>query len=323
MKLFYCILAYNESKLLSRIVQKLNTENTFFIIHIQKSVDVEIFKKEFSNDLLENKVFFIDDRIETIWGDVTCIQASLKCFQKAIELNKENEKAYCVLMSGSDYPVKSNEYILNYFNKNYPSDFYSFCLEKNCSKGKFKKVLNQNIKNYWFSFEKTKLKIEVSPFKFIRPRCFKNQKINLNLIFLILKNVPSYVKSFLKKKQVLNLEWGGSETWMQLSIKTVQWLLDFLNENPEYLSFAKKMHNPEEILLQSILYTKRKNQYFPTLVDTSARTIKMNGGGLDLTNENLDFVKSSLENPNYLFCRKFSEKTNELLDFIDSYITKK
>lgn len=273
MKLFYCILAYNDPKLLSRTINILNDENSYFVLHIQKSVSLELF-----SEIKESPhVIFIRDRIETIWGDVSCIKAAFKCFEKAIELNTGGEDAYCVLMSGSDYPVKSKRYIYNYFKANYPTDYYSFGRRYDAS-GIFKIQLNDNIKNWWWSFPCTKIKIEVAPYKYIRPRCFRHTNCDFNVLRAIVKKIPCFVKAFFTKKKLPDLDWGGSETWMQLSFGTVRWIISFFRDNPDYWKVGSYMHNPEEILIQSILNTKRHFKVSPTLVDTNARSII--GGGV-------------------------------------------
>lgn len=83
MKISYCILAYNDPELLSRTVKKLESPDVDFFIHVQKSVDIRPFKA------LIPEAYFIKDeeRIETIWGDISCVQASLLLFRTALNKN--------------------------------------------------------------------------------------------------------------------------------------------------------------------------------------------------------------------------------------------
>lgn len=55
MKICYCITAYNEATLLSRIIARLQHESSLFLIHIDKRVDDSEFKKKIHN----KNVFFV------------------------------------------------------------------------------------------------------------------------------------------------------------------------------------------------------------------------------------------------------------------------
>ena len=186
MHIYYCVMAYNEELLLFRTVKRLRTKDTTFIIHIQKSVDMSSFTK----NLWGKDVFFIPngERIDTIWGDITCVKASVKMFEYAKRFHEKyrpKEPAYCVLMSGSDYPLKSNEYIETYFSRNYPKSFFGWCDSfEEWKNGK--SLLSNALKSYWFSFPNTKLKIQIKPFRYILPRCFKNTNVSLKIIFSVM-----------------------------------------------------------------------------------------------------------------------------------------
>lgn len=88
MKISYCILAYNDPELLSRAIKKLDGSNVDFFVHVQKSVDIKPFLK-----LIPKKYFIADDeRIDTIWGDISCVKASLLLMKKVIEKNMNENR---------------------------------------------------------------------------------------------------------------------------------------------------------------------------------------------------------------------------------------
>lgn len=317
MRIVYLFLAYNDWDLLSRTVRRLDDGNNGFLIHVQKSVDIEKFKKNIPNE------YFISekDRIETIWGDYSCVEAELLLFRKAIEKYGEKDNQF-VLMSGSCYPIKSNKYIYDYFSSCSPVNFFAFCSFTEMQ-GDFKKMCFSNRDNYWLSFSNTKCKIEIKPFNFIRIRCVR--KISEIPFLKIFKMLPRIVYLFFLPKKLgkyKELKWCVSETWMELSSVSVKKVLDYIDENPGVSKIGLYLHNPEEILIQTILNTieldvPRRNY----LVCCESR--KIHGGDLSIRNSDIDFVKDCINNPNFLYLRKFNSNENmELLDYIDS-ITEK
>lgn len=284
MRIVYLFLAYNDWDLLSRTVRRLDDGNNGFLIHVQKSVDIEKFKKNIPNE------YFISekDRIETIWGDYSCVEAELLLFRKAIEKYGEKDNQF-VLMSGSCYPIKSNKYIYDYFSSCSPVNFFAFCSFTEMQ-GDFKKMCFSNRDNYWLSFSNTKCKIEIKPFNFIRIRCVR--KISEIPFLKIFKMLPRIVYLFFLPKKLgkyKELKWCVSETWMELSSVSVKKVLDVPRRNYLVCCESRKIH----------------------------------GGDLSIRNSDIDFVKDCINNPNFLYLRKFNSNENmELLDYIDS-ITEK
>lgn len=226
---------------------------------------------------------------------------------------------YIILASGSDYPLKTNTYIRKFFIKNYPCNFFAFLSFDNLDSygQKFKKMCFSNRNNYWISFHNTKFKLEIKPFCYVRPRCFKGQKIPWKEIFY---NFPKIFKFFFTQKnlKILKLEWCTSETWMELTYSTVNKLINYIDKNLQYIiEIGKYIHNPEECLLQSIINTIEKE--IPRqdyLVNCEMRLRK--SGSLEITDEDDDFVFAKLKDPNWLFMRKFSsDRSLKILDFID------
>ena len=314
MKISYCILAYNDPKLLSRTIKKLESPNVDFFIHVQKSVDIRPFKA-----LIPEQYFINDDeRIDTIWGDISCVEASVLLMKKSLERNFKFGGGYIILASGSDYPLKSNRYIQEYLYKKYPTIFFAFADFKQfaSSKNKFSKVCFANRDNYWLSFPNTKFKLEIKPLCFIRPRCFKGQRIPIKEI---LGELPKALGFFFIPKKIgkLNLEWCVSETWMELAYPTVDKLIKYIEENPYIMEVGKYIHNPEECLLQTVINTIEKEIPRKNYLVNCEQRLRKNGS-LEITDDDSEFVKEKLKAPDRLFMRKFSsDKSKALLDFID------
>lgn len=106
----FLIIAHNEPYILETLVKLLDYHMNDIYIHIDKKVNNKIFNLEAKY----SKIYFLKDRINIKWGGVSQIKTELSIFKEA--LNHDSYK-YFHLLSGVDLPLKSGEYIYNYFNK--------------------------------------------------------------------------------------------------------------------------------------------------------------------------------------------------------------
>lgn len=121
MELNYFVLARTLHVQIERLIKKLHTEKTRFYIHIDKIVDVNLFKKELS--FLKHLKFVGDEnRINMIWGNISIVKATLELMNMSI---LDKRKGNCMLFSGQDYPLKSNKFISNFFIKHKNINFIS------------------------------------------------------------------------------------------------------------------------------------------------------------------------------------------------------
>jgi len=115
----YIIMAHKNPGQLHRLIRRLNDGTSEFFIHIDKTAELFQFElvKEFDN------IVHFFERVDSKWGGFGSVQASLN----GLEAVKNSQKKFdrILLLSGQDYPIKSNEYINNFF-KNSP---YSVFME--------------------------------------------------------------------------------------------------------------------------------------------------------------------------------------------------
>ena len=114
MKIAYLILAHNNLEHLKRLVKALNDDGIDFFIHLDKKVSTSIsFDKE-------SKINLVKNRIDIKWGGYSMVEATFMLLKTAYETGKYD---YYVLLSGVDYPIKSNQYIKSFFMKNNGKSF--------------------------------------------------------------------------------------------------------------------------------------------------------------------------------------------------------
>ena len=108
MKIAYLIFAYKNPKLMARIIESLSCEDASFFIHIDRKSDF----KQFSSIKGPN-VFFTQKRLPVYWGEFSGNEAILILIREALAHPKIHD--YFVLLSGSEYPLQTKEYIHQFF----------------------------------------------------------------------------------------------------------------------------------------------------------------------------------------------------------------
>ncbi|MDR7210672.1 beta-1,6-N-acetylglucosaminyltransferase [Flavobacterium piscis] len=116
-KIAYLIQAHADPENLQRLINALDDDNDFFI-HIDRKSEINSFYQ-----LLKEKknVFFMEgtDRIKVYWGGFSQVKATLNLIEKCLLQNCINDSDYLkiMLISGADYPIKSNEELRDYLLK--------------------------------------------------------------------------------------------------------------------------------------------------------------------------------------------------------------
>src|SRR5690606_33969908 len=108
MKVAHLIMAYKHPVQLEKLVRRLNHPSFDIYIHLDKKIDIENF--QFISK--QQRVFFIKNRKVCNWGGfsfVIAITVSLKEI-----LAKEVKYDYINLLSGQDYPIKSNAHFYDH-----------------------------------------------------------------------------------------------------------------------------------------------------------------------------------------------------------------
>ena len=121
MKIAYLIMAHKNPEQLARLVKTLTYKNEEFFIHIDKKYDVKPFADHL-NSLEDPAIHFIQDRQRVRFsGGYSQTEAVVRSL---IEIFSGPCDFYrLILLSGQDYPVKSNEFILDFFEKNRGKEF--------------------------------------------------------------------------------------------------------------------------------------------------------------------------------------------------------
>ena len=121
-KLAYLVLEHKYPEQLLRLINRLNSENSTFFIHIDRGSNFSDFRDVF-NEFPSSKIRLIQ-RERSRWGSLGLVKAALNGFNEVVRTAEKFD--YIVLLSGQDYPIKNNSYINNFFQRNYGKNFIEF-----------------------------------------------------------------------------------------------------------------------------------------------------------------------------------------------------
>jgi hypothetical protein len=225
-KLAYLITAYDQPAQLDRLVNVLDGEDVDFYIHVDRNVDIAPFERPHGS---RKNVHFLRDRVRVRWMGYSQVESILRLMAKAAE----NGFDFCTLLSGSDYPIKSNREIENFFRRTDKELMTFWRLQDKPS---------------WLHKIEYYYPIDLVPIHGYHKEC---ETVSWRRWFwrLHFRYQPSMAKRTFIKGMV---PYGGSD-WYSLSYQCVSHVLNFVAENPAFVRFFKCTHCPSELFFHTII----------------------------------------------------------------------
>lgn len=243
MKKNYIILAHKNPKQVCRLINRLADDESKFFVHVDLKIDLKDFK------ILESckNTTIIKERENCIWGDYSIVKATLHLLKNAVEFGN---KGFTILLSGQDYPIKSNK-IINQFLTDYRD--YNFIDILPIADKWSQKMVRDKVENYHFIHSENK-----SDSNSYAPFFHSTIKDKARTLFHLLKGrmkQETFRKLLHLPKRIplFKNQYGGSQWWAFNEIST-KILYDFVLENYEELeSYYQYTSAPDEIFFQSVL----------------------------------------------------------------------
>ena len=303
----YIILAHRHPKQLYRMIEKLQDENSHFYIHLDLKNSMEDF--EFLNEL--QNVKFIKERINCIWGDFSIVRATLELIHNVI--NDGNE-GFTILLSGQDYPLKSNSYITDFLKQNSTKNFIDILpIEEKWGK----KMVKDKIENYHILHSESR-----SNSNCYAPFYSGNLKSKFRTVLHLAKGRLSsenfkFLKTLPKRIPLFEKQYAGSQ-WWALNWETLKTMKAYIDENFSSLeAYYSYTSSPDELFFQTVLmhvFSGEIENFNPSLTYVNW---ERKGCSLPVTFTASDF--NELAQKPHLFARKFdTEISSQLLNKIDS-----
>jgi hypothetical protein len=293
MKIAYLVLAHKLPEQLIRLIKTLNTVDTSFFIHVDRNTEDETHAALVGFFRSYDNVHFIK-RHYCKWGDSSLVKATLSGLKYLVK--SEIPYDYVILLSGQDYPIKSNDEIQAYLQKNNGFSFLQYSTTPHNMAGRIE---------HWH--------FRIGRRHYIIPA--KNM-FGPPLLNKIWNPIAQKIKW--RRKLPGNLKpYFGSQFWC-LSREFVDSCLKYLAEHKGYEKFMKLSYIPDEFFFQSVFLNSSLR---PRIINTDLRYKDFSDHNrhpkvLDKQDFNI------LINSNFLFARKFDlAYDSEILDMIDECIS--
>lgn len=226
MRIAFLIMAHDKPQQLLRLVQALDCAQASFHIHIDRKVDQSPFL-----ELLGNRanVHFLSDRIVANWMGFSLVEATLRMLAQAAAHGFD----YCVLLSGSDYPIKSRADLIAFFER-----------------------ADKEYIAFWRLEDRPSWKHKVQHYFPIDAIPIRNYSSNREPIYwrrLFWGRFFKYRKHLPKRRFLKGLVAYGGPDWWSLSYRCVEYVLNYVKDNPGYKRFYKYTSSPGEMFFQTII----------------------------------------------------------------------
>lgn len=309
MKILYFFIVYRNPEVVDRCIRALLSENSLFLVHVDKNSSCD-----FSNLLKYKNVHFTSFRYPTPWGGP---ELALAVYEGLKEM-QVYEWDYVCLLSESDYPVKTTDYIAEYLKKSQKDHILINVLP--CGNPL------ETPRGHWLEggrrrIECYALRLAPKQIATIEPRKFNFGNIR-QIVKVLRYNCGKFndaikiLLTYPRRKKTTDVHCGGHQ-WFFLKRKTTDDIISFCESHPDFLEDAKYTQCLDEI-------------FFPTVVNQVIddkrliskdilRYISWGSDGKsspdDITVEDSKIIMDCISNPNILFMRKISGI--EVCDSID------
>lgn len=289
MKHAYLIIAHHEFEVLTRLIEALDDPRNDIYIHFdQKISELPLIRANYS------RLYILEERIDVRWGDVSQIESEIALFEQAVQ---HGPYAYYHILSGVDMPLKSQDFIHDFFTQHKGKEFIGFNQDDNY------KSISRKVQRYH-----------------IYPKYFRSGKgisdfLRRLLRFIFLR--MQFIFFPLRNKQIL---FRKGLNWVSV---TQEFVLFLLGKRVEIMGNYQYTFCADEIFLQTICWNSSFREKLFDSDNEGHGCMRLIGWkNNDLVDwEDKDF--EILMNSDALFARKFNSKhigvVNRILKGVKAY----
>ncbi len=222
LKVGFLILCHTDPVHIGRLARRLaDTEQFYVWIHVDRKAEEAVFRREISD---HPRIGWIEEREDCKWGRMGTVRAELKLLEAGV-------KAGCgrlVLLQGLDYPLKSNEELLAFFQARPETEFLRACRVSDSRDA----YHFQRCRRYWML----------------------NDSLPARLWNRLNDWHPFYIRSgrYREGETVYHCYWGSAQ-WA-LTGACGAFILDFVKKHPGFVTYYSHIFPCDETFFASILY---------------------------------------------------------------------
>jgi len=294
MKIAYLVLVHRNPRLLERAIRTLSSKNSAFFVHVDRKSNL----REFSSVGSDN-TFFSDQRIPVYWGEFSQIEATLLLIEQALRSSVRYD--YFILLHGSDYPLRSNDYIQNFLEENRGNEFISA----------------------------VKMPAPGYPLSKINKIRYPSDKPVRRFASRALGKLGLAERNYMKHIGKVDA-YAGDACWA-LSRNACNYVLEYLRNNPQVEAYFRNTFTPDEVLFHTVLGNSPFLARFKRSLLYTDWPLSLHNHPAALNNEHLRFfeaqdkveIKDEWGCGEVLFARKLSDDQLDLVDKIEEMIVRK
>jgi hypothetical protein len=305
MRIAYLILAHKNPSQLAELVTALDSPGkTRFYIHVdQRSADF-LDSPSLKPIMDRENVFFLRDRVRVYWGGFSIVEATLRLLRKAVD---EGGFEYAVLLSGQDFPIKSNRHIELFFQSHDGKEFISYTPLPSQERDWGPDIM-ERYEFYW-RVDGVRCLLEATGSKRLQRWGWSAYS---RLTTLVYRHAPG-----LKKRFLSGIAPYGGPGWFAISFRCATYSLNYLQDHPEYSNYYAHTLIPDESFFQTLILNSPFRDF---VVNDALRFIDWDPGASSpriLTGEDFDRIVLS----DRLYARKFdSTQSPDIIPKIRSHI---
>lgn len=288
MKFAYLILAHGSFELLKELLKAIDAPENDIYVHLdRKAGDIDV--APFMDVVKYSKLVFIRKRVNVKWGKISVVEATMNLFEEAAI----GEYDYLHLLSGVDFPIKSNGYIQQFFLEHQGKEFVGFSKVHTPEEMKRRLV--------WYPFTRR-----------------DHSGVLIILDWVNYKIAKLQIKWNWYRVSPLDHIKTGSQ-WCSI---TRQLAVDIVGQRKQMIKRFKHIFAADETFIQTYLYENHlmdRVYHVDNEFESCCRYIDWNRGRPYVWQDE-DFEE--LVNSPYLWARKFSEENMNLIRRIADYIKK-
>jgi len=296
MKIAYLIEAHTDPQQLKRLIGAIKTPYTKFFIHVDGKTDIQPFYDLIQDD----QVLFLTKRTKVYWGGYSQVIATTSLLKMVFDSKEHFERI--VMISGQDYPIYSNQQIIDTFRANPDKQILK---GYNITQGNFEPQMIKLKKFYFFD----------PPGNMFRRRIKS---------FLQRKKLKRSLQVFFNWKY--NDVFFGSD-WWALTYDCAEYIYKTYKKSWIFRRYMEYCFAPSELFLHTIVfnsakYAKHIEYCLPDEIKNGLESVTPlqyidYRDGMRVLDEN-DF--DTLINSGKMFLRKAATgKSDKLMDMLDNY----
>lgn len=280
----YLIIAYEQPMMLKRLIEALDEPRNDIFVHIDKKARLD----GSSLSTLKSPLFIIPP-IDARWGDYSLVEVELKLIEAAL---KHGTYSYLHLLSDSDYPIKSQDYIHAECEKMAGKEFIGYAKTVDAEKEIHNKV------QYYYFFTK---------------RFRENTFLHRAYKYLYVR-----VQKYLGIKRSKHVDFKRGCQWCSITSEFAAYVM---KHRHDIHSTYRRTYCPDEIFIQTLCWASpfRKRLYCTTdEFEGCKRFVNWHGRDIHWFDEqDIDGMMGS----NRWFARKFKEEQIPLVSKVEKRIT--